>query len=142
MKKVLFAGCSYVAGNGFTLGKEDPGLWVNLLHQNTQLKELELINSSMGGRSNSGIFQDAVWHLVQGNIDVAIVCWTCMPRYEMELGLETYATRSVFIPNSPQRDHNLHNITYSKEYLNKIRDQFTSLAHLHSEILNLVYYVN
>lgn len=142
MSKVLFAGCSYVAGNGFELHKNDPGLWVNLLHQNTQLKNFELINASRGGRSNAGIFQDAVWHLAKGDIEIAFVCWTCMPRYELDLGLETYDTRSVFIPNSPQRDHNLNTISYSKKYLDNIRDRFTSLAHVHREIVNLVYYVN
>lgn len=142
MKKVLFAGCSYVSGNGFELSKEDPNLWVNLLHQHTQLKNFELVNAGRGGRSNAGIFQDAVWHISQGNIDIAVICWTSMPRYEMSLGLETYDTRAVFMPNATLLGHNLNDVNYSQSYLEGIRDRFTSLVHAHEEILNLVYYVN
>ncbi len=142
MKKVLFSGCSYVSGVGFELGKEEPNLWVNLLHRNTHLKDHYLINCATGGRSNQGIFQDTVWHLTQEEYDYAFVSWTSMPRYELELGVETYASRAVFMPNGPLRDHNLNNITYNQQYLENIRDRFTTLAHLHFEILNLVYYVN
>lgn len=143
MNKVLFTGCSYVSGAGFALEKTEPGLWVNLLHQNHHmLKSLDMVNTAQGGRSNAGIFQDAAWHLAQERYKYAFVAWTSMPRYEMELGLETYDTRQCFIPNSPTRDHNLNDITYSRQYLDGVRDRFTSLPHLHGEIRNLVYYVN
>jgi hypothetical protein len=141
MKNLLFCGCSYVAGSGFDLEKEEPGLWVNLIHQNL-FKNFNLINSSRGGRSNSGIFQDAVFNITNTPIDVAFVCWTSMPRYEIELGLELYSTRAIFIPNSQQREHNLNNINYTKNYLQSLNDRFTALSHLHYEILNLIYYVN
>jgi hypothetical protein len=142
MKKVLFAGCSYTAGIGFDLEKKDPRLWVNLLHQNSRLKDLELNNCARGGRSNAGIFQDAVFHISQGHTAVAFVCWTSVPRYEMELGVETYATRAVFFPNGSMIDHNLNDIQYSKAYLERIRDRFTALAHPHHEIVNVICYVN
>lgn len=142
MKKILFAGCSYVSGCGFDLEKNEPSLWVNLLHQHTEFKLCKLVNCGTGGRSNQGIFLDSVHHLSQGDYEYAIVAWTSMPRYELELGLETYVTKAVFMPNSPLRDYNLNGITYSKAYLKTIRDRFVTLAHLHFEILNLIYYVN
>ena len=142
MKKVLFAGCSYTAGVGFALENNDPALWVNLLHQNSWLRDHELNNCAQGGRSNAGIFQDAVFHISQGNTDVAFVCWTSVPRYEMDLGAETYETRVIFLPNSEMRDHNLNDIQYNKSYLENIRDRFTTLAHPHHEIANVVCYTN
>lgn len=143
MDKVLFTGCSYVSGAGFALEKDEPGLWVNLLHQNHDyLKHLALVNSAQGGRSNAGIFLDSAWHLARDQYRYAFVSWTSMPRYELELGVETYNTRQCFIPNSPTQDRNLNDITYSRQYLDDVRDRFTSLAHVHGEIRDLVYYVN
>lgn len=143
MNKVLFAGCSFTSGAGFAREKDEPGLWVNLLHQHHgSLRPLSLINAARNGRSNAGIFQDAVWHLARDRYQYAFVAWTSMPRYELELGLETYDTRQCFIPNAPTRDHNLNDITYSKQYLDSVRDRFTSLVHVHGEIRDLVYYVN
>ena len=142
MKHVLFVGCSYVAGSGWELEQQDPHLWVNLLHRNTNLKQYSLINHSRGGRSNAGIFQDAVWNIGRYPIEYAFVSWTAMPRYELSLGLELYETRAGFMPNGQCFDWNLNDIRYSKKYLENIRDRFTTLPHLHFEILNLIYYVN
>lgn len=143
MSKVLFAGCSYTSGAGFSLEKSEPGLWVNLLHQkNSQLQSLELVNVAHAGRSNSGIFLDALWNLTRDQYRYAVVAWTSMPRFELELGLETYDTHQVLIPNSPTRTHNLNDVTYTKDYLDSIRDRLTTLVHLHGEIRTLVYYVN
>lgn len=143
MSKILFSGCSYIDGVGFAEEKQDPNLWVNLLHQeNPWFRSLDLVNVGLRGRSNAGIFQDSIWHLTQDHFDFAVVSWTSMPRFEMELGLETYATRQVFVANGPTRTHNLNDIVYDQKYLAKIRDRLITLVHLHGEILNLVYYVN
>jgi len=142
MKHVLFIGCSFTAGTGWELEHKDPNLWVNLLHQNTQLKKYNLLNPSIGGRSNAGIFSDAVYNLTHFDCEYAFVAWTSSPRYELELGLELYTTRHLIIANVPGNQHNLNDCTYTPEYLNKIRDRVVSLAHPHYEILNLVYYVN
>ena len=142
MNCVLFAGCSYTAGSGWELGPKDSNLWVNLLHQNTQLKKYDLLNSSQGGRSNAGIFSDAVYNLTHFDCKYAFVSWTSSPRYELELGLEMYDTKHCIIPNAPARQHNLNDCNYAPAYLDKIRDRVVSLAHPHYEILNLVYYVN
>lgn len=141
MKYCVFAGCSYTAGNGFALERNEPRLWVNQIHNNL-FSHTTKLNVSRGGRSNAGIFQDTVNALLSYPAKYAIVEWTSMPRYELELGFELYPTGQVFLPNGPCRDQILNDIKYPKEYLNSIRDRFTSLAHDCYEILNLVKYVN
>lgn len=143
MDHTLFAGCSYTAGTGFEEGAADPRLWVNILHRDHPvLSKTKLLNVSQGGRSNAGIFADAVYHMLHSKCSHAFVAWTSVPRYEMDLGLETYSTKQVFLPNGTTRDHHLNTITYTKKYLANIRDRFTTLAHPHYEISELVYYIN
>jgi hypothetical protein len=137
----LFAGCSYTAGIGFAQEKDEPVLWVNQLHQHF-FSETTRLNVSTCGRSNAGIFQDTVTALVNHPVKYAVVEWTSMPRYEMELGFELYGTRQVFIPSSPCHDHNLNHIQYTSKYLNSIRDRFTTLAHDCYEISNVIQYTN
>lgn len=143
MKKTLFCGCSFVAGTGFDLEKNDPLLWVNLLHQNNNyLKETELYNIGSGGRSNQNIFLDAASALVDEKFEYAFVCWTSWPRYEINCGLELYPTKLFFSPNSLLYDINLNDISYSKKYLDSIRNRFLSLLHPHDEIIKIIQYVN
>lgn len=141
MSYTLFAGCSYTSGEGFKEEKDAPDLWVNLLHSSMFFHTTKL-NVSRGGRSNAGIFQDAVTALVKYPIEYAFIEWTSMPRYELELGFELYDTHQCFIPSGATRDHNLHNIKYPEKYLNLLRDRFTSLAHDCYEIINLIKYAN
>ena len=138
---VVFAGCSFTSGEGFDDHRREPKFWTNLLHQRL-FPNAESINVSISGRSNSGIFQDAIRALTTHRPDLMIVEWTSMPRYELHLGLEPFDTFQHFIANAPTRDHVLHDITYSAEYLDNIRDRFISLAHPHHEISQVVDYVN
>lgn len=142
MKSVLFCGCSYVNGDGWPQKKNEPRLWVNLLHDSPLLREHTMVNVGQGGRSNQGIFLDATWHMTHHTHDYAFVSWTSMPRYELELGLETYETRQFFSPNIALREHRLNDVVYNARYLKNINDRFTALAHSHYEIYNLVHYVN
>jgi len=141
MTHTLFSGCSYTAGSGFDLKKQEPDLWCNQLHQ-TLFPDTIKINVSQGGRSNAGVFQDTVQALVSYPVKFAFVQWTSMPRYELEVGFELYTTRQDFGPNAECWDHNLNQINYSSSYLNSVRDRFTSLAHEQYEIVNLVRYTN
>jgi hypothetical protein len=141
MKYTLFAGCSYTTGSGFELEKNEPSLWVNRLYHKCFSHTTQL-NVSRGGRSNAGIFQDTVKVLLTYPVEYAIVEWTSMPRYELELGFETYPTRQCFIPNLKCHTHNLNDINYTSAYLTSICERFTSLAHDYYEISNLIEYVN
>ena len=143
MSYTLFAGCSYTHGDGFPLLKDDPLLWVNMLHStNKHLSSTTLLNVAYGGRSNDGIFQDTVYNLLNHNVQYAFVEWTSMPRYNLSLGVELYTTLVSFLPNSPMRDVETNKIKYTSNYLNSIRDRFTSLADYHYEICNVVYFTN
>ena len=141
MTFTLFSGCSITAGTGFTEEKNEPGLWVNLLHSQ-MFSHTTKLNVGQSGRSNAGIFQDTVKNLLTHQVEYAIVQWTSTARFNIELGFELYDTFQSFIPNAPCRDHNLNSINYSAEYLNSIRDRFTTLVHDYYEICNLVEYVN
>jgi hypothetical protein len=144
VRRTLFSGCSFTAGIGFELEKQEPGLWVNLLHKSVpELAKTQLINISQGGQSNENIFASAVHSILHDrSIQYVFVAWTSVPRYEMSLGLELYATHHAFIPNSKYKDHNLHNIVYTSDYLSKINDRITTLAHPHYEIYKIVSYTN
>jgi hypothetical protein len=143
MNKTVFTGCSFTAGDGFALTKNEPALWVNLLHSShLKLNQTQLINAGVGGRSNANIFKDTVFNLLtQSDVKYMFVEWTNGPRYALSLGLETYNTHQLFMPNTPMTTHNLHSITYSKQYLKKINDRFTALAHDHYEIVCLLEYI-
>lgn len=141
MTYTLFSGCSFTAGTGFSEEKNEPGLWVNLLHSQ-MFSHTTKLNVSKSGASNAVIFQDTVKNLLTHQVEYAIVQWTSTARFNIELGFELYDTFQSFIPNGPCRDHNLNNINYSAQYLNSIRDRFTALAHDCYEIRNLVEYVN
>lgn len=141
MYHTLFAGCSYSAGTGFALAKDEPTLWVNQIHDRF-FSDTKKLNVSTGGRSNAKIFQDTMWHLLHKPIKFAIVQWTNMPRYDLELGFELYDTHQTFIAVNQCRDHHLNDMKYSGSYLNKVGNRFTALAHDCYEIFNLVQYVN
>jgi len=140
----LFTGCSYTAGTGFTLEKDEPGLWVNLLHsENKFIQQTQLINAGVPGRSNANIFADTLSYLLTNDdIEYVFVSWTSWPRYEIMLGLELYSTRQLIAPNSHAIQQKLNDITYTSSYLNNIRDRFVTLDHPHNEILNLVKYTS
>jgi hypothetical protein len=144
MSTTLFAGCSMTAGTGFSLEKDEPGLWVNLLHKNNNvLSTTKLLNVAMAGRSNAGIFQDAVYNILHNdNINYAFVAWTNVIRYEVLVGLECYTTRAVLMPNIIQKGYNLNTVNYPASYIQNINDRLTLLVHPHYEIVNLLNYIN
>jgi hypothetical protein len=144
MSTTLFAGCSYTAGDGFLSGKEEPGLWVNLLHTNDKvLQQTKLLNVAIGGRSNAGIFHDTIYNILQNDdIKYVFVAWTNVIRYEMLVGLECYPTRAMFMPNSVQIGHNTNFANYPASYMQNLNDRLTALVHPHYELVNLVGYVN
>lgn len=141
MKYTLFAGCSYSSGVGFELEKNEPVLWVNQLYNKFFSHTIKL-NVAAAGRSNAGIFQDTIKALVTYPVEYAVIEWTSMPRYELELGFETYNTQQCFMPNLKCLAHDLNDINYTSAYLTSICDRFTSLAHDYYEISNLVKYVD
>ena len=142
MKSTLYVGCSYTHGTGFTDTIDSKHLWVNQLHANPMFTNTIKINDSAPGRSNSNIFLRAVSNITSHDIQYAFVEWTSVPRLEFSVGLETYSTRQVFIPNLVPHDHVLNDITYTKEYINTVQHRLLTLMHDHYEIVKLVEYSN
>jgi hypothetical protein len=156
MSKVVFTGCSFTAGNGWTEMadpneshnlecKDHSDLWVNLCAtQLDQLKDLEVVNLGKGGASNAEIFANTVGAI--GNfgaeIDTLICQWTSMPRYNFDVGFELWSTREGL--RRVKRSKNGVNLNrgdiWSREYLDDILDRFLVLHHLHSEIIKVVEY--
>lgn len=142
MKSTLYAGCSYTHGTGFTNTIDSKHLWVNQLHNTPMFANTKKINDSEPGRSNSNIFSRAVYNITSHNIQHAFVEWTSVPRLEFTVGLETYSTRQVFMPNLVPGDHVLNDITYSKQYISTIQHRLLTLMHDHYEIVKLIEYSN
>lgn len=144
MTTSLFFGCSFTAGKGFELGKDDPQLWVNLLHaHNSNIRSTNLINLGESGASNEKIFYNAVSSLLEYRPKYAFVQWTSAPRYSVLLGVETYPTTQYFGHDGHTHEHNLHGgITYTTSYLEGIKNRFLSLHHPHADILNIIKYSN
>jgi hypothetical protein len=158
MKKLVVAGCSLTAGQGWTNCKnlnewrefeckDSPYLWINLCHKSIkQFQNLELINVGVGGASNTQIFENTIDSLVEhhSNIDTLIVQWTSMPRYEWHMGLELWDTRETLTKNkSNKHDYRLSDGTvYSRKYLQDLVDRFITTHHLHWEILKVLKYAN
>lgn len=147
MDITLFTGCSFTAGSGFELEKTDPGLWVNLLHKNIKvLQNTKLVNCGVPGGSNDEIFTKSVEYILNYHPKFVFVEWTSYPRYWFNLGLEMYETRVPFIPNGQilplDKQLELNEITYTKKYLEDLRDRVVTLSHPYYEISKIVNYVN
>jgi len=144
MSKVVFSGCSFTAGAGWSQNSDQaeaknyPGLWVNLCHsQIAQLKSLELLNYGQGGASNSEIFKNSVDAITTHNsgIKIMICQWTGMPRFSFKTKLELWDTSQELSKLVRERDKN-------QKYINDIIYRFRSLIHLQGEILKVVEYTN
>lgn len=138
-----FVGCSYTSGYGFERERYESCFWPVLLHSNVeQLDQTEYVNLGIEGASNELIFTTAVHAMLEHCPKYIFVQWSSYPRINFLLGMETYASKQLFAWDCKPSDHNLHKITYSSEYLSKIRDRFLSLEHQHNQISNIVHFVN
>ena len=152
MSKVLFTGCSFTAGGGWSKTnpenecKDSPYLWVNLCHsQLTQLKNLEILNHGQLGASNTEIFKNTIKSIADhGNTIDTIFCqWTTMPRYKFGVGLELWSTTESISRNSGKFTHDVNLSSgdkWDRKYLNDLYDRLLVLHHLHPEIIKVVEY--
>jgi hypothetical protein len=153
--KVVFTGCSFTAGNGWsdtdptdngpTECKSAPELWVNQCHSNIKiLQDLELINFGIGGASNTKIFESTVDIISQhGNSIKFLFCqWTSYPRYQWNLGFELWPTSdSVFVEGAPSFDISTSvGLCYNKKDLEKFKNQYLVMHHPHWEIVKIIGY--
>ena len=160
-KKLLFAGCSYTAGNGWTDTdpdesakievKDSPHLWVNLCHDRIdRLSQLDLINVGRGGASNTDIFQNTVRQMIAhgDNIDTVICQWTSGPRYNWNVGFELWNTSEGFTEKEMLTQRRNHDINlnrgdhWPRDYIDDLTSRMMTLHHLHWEVLKVVDYAN
>ena len=135
MKKILFSGCSYVAGIGLEGGKTDNDLFCNILvNNNTTLSGNNVVNVAIGGISNEQIFQNSAKELMTNNYDYAFVCWTSNPRYTFYSRLAETDDLITITPNSklPDKFRNVE----------KFRNDLLLLEHQHYHLYKVFLYVN
>lgn len=149
MSKVVFAGCSFTSGVGWSNDKEDckdySGLWVNLCHQQIkQLQDLELVNVGVAGASNTEIFENTIGAITGTDVKFLFCQWTAMPRYNFTVGLELWNTNEQLHAGNNGRNKTGINLnrgdSYSREYLDDLLNRLLVLHHLHSEIVKVVKY--
>ncbi len=81
--KILFSGCSYVAGNEFPLGRQDTDLFCNIMmKEHPALQGKQIVNIAQGGWSNDRIFRETASHLLTDDYEYAFVGWTSLQRFE------------------------------------------------------------
>lgn len=157
MNKVVFAGCSFTAGNGWVdtdplesckiSAKDHPDLWVNLCHQNIDnFRQLELVNLGVGGASNTEIFENLTRFISQNAnaIDTIFCQWTTAPRYNFNVGFELWNTTEHF-NLKVFMDHDVHlnkGLNFSRDYIKDLINRLLVMHHLHWEILKIVDYTN
>lgn len=157
MKKVIFTGCSFTAGNGWVNApveqsrqiecKDHPNLWTNLCHTEiAQLRNFKLLNLGVGGANNTEIFENTVKAIgtFSSDIDTIFCQWTSMPRYTFPIGLELWSTTEGIQRGARSKsDVNLSDGTkWTREHLDDLLDRLNMLHHLHGEILKVVKYTN
>jgi hypothetical protein len=140
----IFSGCSFTYGEGFAETYNSQDLWVNILHRtNEHLKTTQIKNIGVSGSSNQRIFSDTVSAILNStNVKFVFVAWTSVPRYQIDLGTETYTTNISVSAGAEYRDVNTHTTKYSKQYLEKTCNRFLALDTDHNQILQLLKLTN
>jgi hypothetical protein len=75
--KILVSGCSFTAGGGFALQKNDPNIWPNLLASKLNA---DLVNVGQRSYDNTGIFLNAVSEFTANNYDLILFQITFLNR--------------------------------------------------------------
>ena len=134
--KILVVGCSYTKGYGLEDEDKNPRLWCNQMFPGASID-----NFSRTGANNHWIFLEATRAIQQENYDIVIVQWSAIPRFNLNIGLETWFTRIRACFSDP--DITLHGgETVSKGWLGNLGDQLLRYHNDHWDILDLVKYVN
>jgi hypothetical protein len=138
--QVLIVGCSVTKGVGLTLEKLDPNLWINQL-VTKYYPTATITNLSESGVNNEWIFSRALSEIIRNDYDVVIIGWSELARFGMNLGLETYWTRTMF-KHQDVAINITPNITISPNWQGEVGDELRRYYNDHWNILELVKYVN
>jgi len=142
--KCVFVGCSLTAGAGFKDLKSDSNLWCNILHRSQQeLASLSYVNAGKGGITNHEIFRNAVEMIVEHSPKYIFVQWTELFRINIAPGIETHTTEQMLVNGSTPAsmyDIVLHDRTYSKKYIYKVKNRLSDLQNSHYLLLDVLRY--
>lgn len=145
MTKILFAGCSYVKGNGLELLDQDPQHFCNVFTNEYFQENYTVTNIGVGGSSNLSIYLSASLAMMQQKFDYVFVGWTSYPRYNFRLGFETYEFGKQITISGGTRAmnfcHNGHKLSYSRKWLEDFRDKYLLAHHEHFETVEIIKYV-
>jgi hypothetical protein len=158
MKHIVFSGCSWTSGIGWldidekesaNISVPDhPSLYVNLCHSRIEkFSSLKLINNSVGGWSNTDIFEDVVQSISQhgDQIDTIFCQWTSMPRYNFNTGLELWTTAEGLNDGTHHHSHDINlsdGTHWPRKYVRDLLYRLKVMHHLHWEIVKVVKYAN
>lgn len=137
-QSLLAVGCSYTKGHGLIEEENNSRLWVNQLSENIACNEVK--NIAQHGWSNESIFHATVSEITQNQYDIVLVGWSAIPRYNFDIGLETYSTRTRLTGDYDIAING--GKTFKAKHLEKIRNKLLEFQNDHWEILKLVSYVN
>ena len=135
-KSMLACGCSFTTGVGLESEKHDTRLWINQLASRLDYK---LTNIAQAGKNNDWIFVETMLELSKHEYDAVVVAWSVMPRINVDLGLELYATTSKL---NDEHIINTNLITFTKKWQKQVGDKLLQAYSYHWDLLKLVKYVN
>lgn len=125
-------------GTGFEQGRHDPKIWPNILASEL---DLDLVNISSVGRNNSWIASESASAIARDRYDMVLVAWTGIPKYTINIGLETYSVHTVLRDTAwPVQAHNIATVT--PQWLQETGDRLRQYHNDHWDILDLVKAVN
>lgn len=156
MRQLVFSGCSVVCGFGLNSARpysaafDSEELFVNLCHKNIkQFQDLELVNISEPGASNTDIFMSTAIAITknlltpdENKIHTMLVGWTNYPRLNISVGFELYPTYFSLSKNEITADINTNALVVPKSILQDLHSKLHLLHHHHEQILNVVKYTN
>lgn len=141
MINTIFIGCSYTEGVGLEHESKDKNLWVNIFHS-AVLNDTQLVNLGLRGSTNTEIFQRSIEAILKNNCQYLFVQWTGLQRWKLNPSVELYNTE-IFISSSNIISHDIQinpGITYSKKYINDVKNRFLDLQHEHYDIVRVLGY--
>jgi hypothetical protein len=148
MKKALIVGDSMTSGfrmppapGNDNLAIENPScseIWYNRLLAG--LDDFEIHNMAITGASNDTIFYTAAEQIVAQRFDLVLVQWTYWSRLNLQIGLETYNTRSM-LHNSADI-HLVNHQTIAGSWLDNLGQRISWVSNPHWSLLQLVRHVN
>jgi hypothetical protein len=133
MTRACFNGCSFTAGEGFSVETRDTYIYDRLVARHYSF---ESENIAVGGSSNYKIFMRSCQALLSNEYDIIFTQWSVLNRIWLSPGPDSV----FFINDLKHPDFQYRNIYLSKKEKDRLRDVLQLLNHDYQNILDLVDY--